>query len=107
MADYYILKNDKRLSDAIDIKGAHRVINIDHIKTNSLQFIDSNPTLAFVLMGIYAVFFLVLMTKIFEWAAAYNAKPGVIPLQADALISGIINLPNDMPNAIALSLMGV
>jgi hypothetical protein len=43
MADYYILKNDKRLSDAIDIKGAHRVINIDHIKTNSLQFIDSNP----------------------------------------------------------------
>ena len=67
------------------------------IEDSFLKFIDSNPTLAFVLMGIYAVFFLVLMTKIFEWAAAYNAKPGVIPLQADALISGIINLPNDMP----------
>lgn len=43
MADYYILKSDKRLSDAIEIKGAHKVIDRDHIKTNSLQFIDPNP----------------------------------------------------------------
>jgi len=45
MADFYILKSDKRLSDAIEIKGAHKVINKEHIKTNSLQFLDSKPVM--------------------------------------------------------------
>lgn len=45
MSDYYILKSDQRLSNAIEIKGANNAVNIDYIKTNQLQFIDSNPVM--------------------------------------------------------------
>jgi hypothetical protein len=57
MKDYYILKSDKRISDAIRIKGTNKVINIDYVKTNRLQFIEPDPVMFYIEdKGIYPDF---------------------------------------------------
>lgn len=57
MKDYYILKSDKRISDAIQIKGTNKVINIDYVKTNRLQFIEPDPVMFYIEdKGIYPDF---------------------------------------------------
>ncbi len=45
MSEYYILKGDERLANAIEIKGAKNVASIDYVKTNSLQFLNSKPVM--------------------------------------------------------------
>jgi hypothetical protein len=45
MSEYYILKGDERLANAIEIKGAKIIASIDYVKTNSLQFLNSKPVM--------------------------------------------------------------
>lgn len=48
MADYFILGSDKRLSNLVEIKGINKVIDANYIKTNQIQFLDSNPIMLYI-----------------------------------------------------------